>query len=90
MQRPRVLARERLVALHLRRGVDVPAAVDLAEGPLAEVALDAVVDREVDRPGREVAEDGGTKPPVESAEAVVFEDAPDGGWGTQGVEKDVR
>ena len=68
----------------------MPHAIDLVEGPFAEVSLDPVVDGKVDRPGREVAEDGRTKPPVESVEAVVFEDAPDGGWETQGVEKDVR
>ena len=90
MKRPWVFARERLVTLDLRGRVQMPHAVDLVEGPFAEVSLDPVVDGEVDRPGREVAEDGRTKPPVESAEAVVFENAPDGGWGTQGVEKDVR
>ena len=85
-----MFARERLVTLDLRGRVQMPHAVDLVERPFAEVSLDPVVDREVDRPSREVAEDGWTKPPVESAEAVVLEDAPDGGWGTQGVEKDVR
>ena len=85
-----MFARERLVALDLRGRVQMPHAVDLVEGSFAEVSLDPVINGKVDRPGREVAEDGRTKPPVESAEAVVFEDAPDGGWGTQGMEKDVR
>ena len=85
-----MFARERLVALDLRGRVQMPHAIDLVEGSFAEVSLDPVVDSEVDCPGREIAEDGRTKPTVESAEAVVFEDAPDGGWGTQGVEKDVR
>ncbi len=77
MECPRVLARERLVALDLRGGVYMPGAI---EGPLAEIALDTVVDGEVDRPRWEVAEDRRPKAAIHAADAVVLEDVLDGRW----------
>ena len=64
MKRPRVFSRERLVALDLRCRIDMADHLDLPAGPLAKVALDAVVDGEVDGPRREVAEDGGAESAV--------------------------
>ncbi len=84
-----MLSRERLVALDLRCRIDVSYALDLAQRLLPEMPLDAVVYREVDGPGGEVAEDGGTEAAIEATEAVVLEDGFESPWGTRG-EQDVR
>ena len=84
MKRPWMLTREWLVTLDLRGGVYAPSTVGLADWPLSELALDAVVDGEVDCPRREVAEDRRAKPAVHAADAVVLEVVLDGRWGERG------
>ena len=64
-------------------------AFDFRQGLLAEMPLDAVVDREVDGPGGEVSEDGGTKTAIHATETVVLDNVFDGVWARRGG-KDVR
>ena len=67
----------------------MPDALDFAERLLTKVPLDPVVDREVDGPGREVSEDGGTKTAIHATETVVLDNVFDGVWARRGG-KDVR
>ena len=79
-----MFSREWLVSLDLRGRIDMADRVDLSRGTFAEMALDAVVHRKVDGPGREVSEDGRPETAVETADAVVLEDVFDGRWSTRG------
>lgn len=73
-----MLAHERLVALHLRRGIYLAHPLCRAasridchpEGSLPKPCLDPVVDGKVDRPSGEVPQDGGTKSTIHSAQAI--------------------
>ena len=67
-----------MVALDLGGRNDVLDDAEVADGPFAKAALDAVIDRKVDGPGGEVSEDGGPEATVETADAVVDEDILDG------------
>lgn len=79
-----MFSREWLVSLDLRGRIDMADRIDLSRGTFAEMALDAVVDRKVNSPGREVSEDGRPETAVQAADAVVLEDVFDGRWSTQG------
>ena len=57
------------------------AIVDAPRRHLSEVPLDTVVDGEVYGPCREVAENGGSKPAIHAAKAVMLENVFDGRWG---------
>lgn len=76
-----MLARQRLVALHLRGRIDMAV---LPWWAFAKVSFDAVVDCKVYRPCGKVAEDGGPEAAVHAAHAVMLEDVLDGRWQTEG------
>ena len=84
MERPWVFSREWLVSLDLRGRIDMADGVNFSGRTFAKMTLDAVVDRKVDGPGREVSKDGRPETTVEAADAVVLEDVFDGRWSIRG------
>ena len=93
VQRPWVLAHGGLVTLDLRRGVEPLGGHRRRERRrgLTKLSLDAVVHREVNGPGGQIAQDGGPEAAVEAAEAILLKDVPDRVWTVGRIKaRDVR